>query len=102
LRSLVRVAESARVAARCQERNDSSSAGSLELWRIVYSQALLRCLAQQSIQIGNRFDMIDALEYALGIYGVSFIVTMLVWLVILAIRWLSGDRRHAKTTAAKV
>jgi hypothetical protein len=46
--------------------------------------------------------MLDALEYALGIYGVSFIVTMLVWLVIIAIRWLSGDRRHAKTTAAKV
>ena len=43
--------------------------------------------------------MVDALEYVLGIYGLSTAVTLLVWLVIVAIRWVSGDRPHAQTPA---
>jgi hypothetical protein len=33
----------------------------------------------------------DALIYAMGIYGLTFAITLLVWIVILAIRWASGD-----------
>ena len=43
--------------------------------------------------------MLDALEYVLGIYGLSTAVTLLVWLVIVAIRWVSSDHTHAKTAA---
>lgn len=43
--------------------------------------------------------MLDALEYVLGIYGLSAAVTLLVWLVIVAIRWVSGDRPRAQSTA---
>jgi len=43
--------------------------------------------------------MLDALEYALGIYVLTAAVTLLVCVVIVAIRWVSGDRKHAKTTA---
>ena len=43
--------------------------------------------------------MLDALEYVLGIYGLSTAVTLLVWIVIVAIRWVSGDRPHTQTAA---
>ncbi|HEX9264296.1 MAG TPA: hypothetical protein VF977_08000 [Candidatus Binatia bacterium] len=43
--------------------------------------------------------MLNAFEYVMGIYGVSILVTLMVWLVIVAIRWLSGDRLDP--TAAK-
>ena len=36
--------------------------------------------------------MFAAFEYVMGIYGVSIMVTVVVWLVIVAIRWLSGER----------
>lgn len=42
--------------------------------------------------------MINALEYALGIYGLSIAVTLMVWLVILAIRWASSEARDLKHT----
>jgi hypothetical protein len=32
-----------------------------------------------------------AFEYVMGIYGLSFVVTLFVWLVIVAIRWASRD-----------
>jgi hypothetical protein len=43
--------------------------------------------------------MLKAFEYVMGIYGVSILVTLMVWLVIVAIRWLSGER--PRLTAAK-
>jgi len=43
--------------------------------------------------------MFAAFEYVMGIYAVSIAVTLIVWLVIVAIRWCSGDKRHP--TAAK-
>ena len=46
--------------------------------------------------------MFSALEYVLGIYGVSFAVTMLVWFVIVAIRWVSSERPQSKATGAKL
>ena len=46
--------------------------------------------------------MLNSLEFALGIYAVSLAVTMVVWLVIVAIRWLSSDRTPAKAVVAKV
>jgi hypothetical protein len=46
--------------------------------------------------------MLNALEYVLGIYGVSLAVTMLVWFVIVAIRWISSERPYSKTTGAKL
>jgi hypothetical protein len=42
--------------------------------------------------------MMNALEYALGIYGLSLAVTLMVWLVILAIRWASSERGELKQT----
>jgi hypothetical protein len=56
-------------------------------------------IRQKLIQNGKLDDMVDALEYVLGIYGLSTAVTLLVWLVIVAIRWVSGDRPHAQTPA---
>ncbi len=46
--------------------------------------------------------MFNALEYALGIYGVSFAVTMVVWLLIVAIRWISSERAQPKAGGAKL
>lgn len=40
----------------------------------------------------GRQNMLNAFEYVMGIYGVSVLVTLMVWLVIVAIRWLSGER----------
>jgi hypothetical protein len=40
----------------------------------------------------------SALIYAMGVYGLSLLVTMFVWLVIVAIRWISGDRVETKST----
>ena len=40
--------------------------------------------------------MLVALEYVMGVYGLSIAVTLLVWLVIVAIRWVSRER--AKST----
>jgi hypothetical protein len=42
--------------------------------------------------------VMDALIYATGIYGLSLLVTLLVWLVIVAIRWVSRERVEAKST----
>ncbi len=36
--------------------------------------------------------MLQALEYVSGIYALSIIVTLVVWLVIVAIRWVSSER----------
>lgn len=41
-------------------------------------------------------ETMNALIYALGIYGLSLLVTLFVWLVIVAIRWLSGERADPK------
>ena len=46
--------------------------------------------------------MLDALAYALEIYAVTIAVAMLVWLVIVAIRWMSRDRVKPGTGAAKL
>ena len=35
--------------------------------------------------------MLVALEYVMGVYGLSIAVTLLVWLVIVAIRWVSSE-----------
>jgi hypothetical protein len=34
----------------------------------------------------------DAFVYVMGIYAVSIGVTLMVWLVIVAIRWFSSDK----------
>jgi hypothetical protein len=34
----------------------------------------------------------DALVYAAGVYALTFAITLVVWIVILAIRWGSADR----------
>ena len=44
--------------------------------------------------------MLNAFEYVTGIYGVSILVTLMVWLVIVAIRWLSGEQPRS-TVAEK-
>ncbi len=46
--------------------------------------------------------MLNALEYALGIYALSFAVTMGVWLLIVAIRWISSERPRPKAVAVKL
>ncbi len=46
--------------------------------------------------------MLNALEYALGIYLLSLAVTLVVWLLIVAIRWISSERPQAKAVAAKL
>jgi hypothetical protein len=56
-------------------------------------------IGQKLIRNGKLDGMVDALEYVLGIYGLSTAVTLLVWLVIVAIRWVSGDRGHDQTPA---
>lgn len=33
----------------------------------------------------------DSLIYAMGIYALTAAITLLVWIVIVAIRWASGD-----------
>jgi hypothetical protein len=43
--------------------------------------------------------MLKAFEYVMGIYGVSILVTLMVWLVIVVIRWLSRER--PRLTAAE-
>ena len=45
---------------------------------------------------------INAFEFAAGVYGLSIGITLLVWLVIVAIRWVSRDRvgYHAPAPAA--
>ncbi|MGE5218581.1 MAG: hypothetical protein ACM3SP_16425 [Chloroflexota bacterium] len=45
--------------------------------------------------------MFGALEYALGIYAISLVVTLLVCLVIVAIRWFSGDKKPPVTASGK-
>ncbi|HUK39860.1 MAG TPA: hypothetical protein VLX11_02410 [Candidatus Acidoferrales bacterium] len=36
-------------------------------------------------------ESIYALEYVMGIYGLSFLVTLFVWFVIVVIRWASSE-----------
>ncbi len=36
--------------------------------------------------------IINALTYAMGIYGLALLVTLFVWVVIVGIRWISGER----------
>lgn len=45
--------------------------------------------------------MFDAFEYAMGIYAVSLSVTLMVWLVIVAIRWFSRERNSSPTATVK-
>jgi len=37
-------------------------------------------------------ESMNAFEFAMGVYGVSLVVTLLVWQVIVAIRWVSKER----------
>ncbi|MGE5303858.1 MAG: hypothetical protein ACM3TN_11080 [Alphaproteobacteria bacterium] len=37
-------------------------------------------------------EELNAFEFAVGVYGISLLVTLLVWLVIVAIRWVSRGR----------
>lgn len=37
-------------------------------------------------------ESMSAFEFAMGVYGVSLVVTLVVWLVIVAIRWVSKGR----------
>jgi hypothetical protein len=46
-------------------------------------------------------ETIKALEYVMGIYGLSVAVTLLVWLVIVAIRWLSRERVSPSRASSK-
>ena len=46
--------------------------------------------------------MLNALEYALGIYTLSLIITMIVWLLIVTIRWISSEPPKTKAVAAKL
>lgn len=46
-------------------------------------------------------ETIRALEYVLGIYGLSVTVTLVVWLVIVAIRWISRERIGRYPAASK-
>jgi hypothetical protein len=46
--------------------------------------------------------MFNALEYALGIYALSLAVTLVVWLLIVAIRWVSSERPQSKAVATKL
>jgi hypothetical protein len=41
--------------------------------------------------------MFYAFEYVMGIYGLSILVTLVVWLVIVAIRWLSSESATSKS-----
>jgi hypothetical protein len=43
-------------------------------------------------------ESLYALEYAMGIYGLSFLVTLFVWFVIVAIRWASSERTSSQPT----
>jgi len=45
--------------------------------------------------------MFAALEYVLGIYALSIAVTLMVWLVIVIIRWLSSERPGSTSAAGK-
>lgn len=40
-------------------------------------------------------EKLNPFEFAMGVYGVSTVITLLVWLVIVAIRWLSRERRRS-------
>lgn len=46
--------------------------------------------------------MLNALEYSLGIYTLSLVITMIVWLLIVTIRWVSSERPNAERAAAKL
>lgn len=37
-------------------------------------------------------ESMSAFEFAMGVYGLSLVVTLVVWLVIVAIRWVSKGR----------
>jgi hypothetical protein len=47
-------------------------------------------------------ETIKALEYVMGIYGLSLAVTLFVWLVIVAIRWVSRERGSPSHTTSKL
>ena len=44
----------------------------------------------------GEMETIHALIYAMGIYALSLLVTLFVWAVIVAIRWISGERLDSK------
>jgi hypothetical protein len=46
--------------------------------------------------------MLSALEYALGIYLLSTIVTIAVWLLVVMIRWLSSERPQPNSAGGKL
>lgn len=46
--------------------------------------------------------MFKALEYVSGIYALSIIVTLMVWLVIVGIRWVSRERVKPTPSGAKL
>ncbi len=41
-------------------------------------------------------ETMNAFIYAMGIYGLSLLVTLGVWVVIVAIRWISSERVDSK------
>jgi hypothetical protein len=45
--------------------------------------------------------MLQAFEYVMGVYALSIVVTLMVWLVIVAIRWLSSERPVTTADAKK-
>jgi hypothetical protein len=45
--------------------------------------------------------MFQAFEYVMGVYALSIVVTLMVWLVIVAIRWLSSERPVTTAGAKK-
>jgi hypothetical protein len=46
-------------------------------------------------------EALHAFEYAMGIYGLSLLVTLFVWLVIVVIRWLSSEPAGPKSPSVK-
>ena len=46
-------------------------------------------------------ESVQALEYVMGIYGLSVVVTLFVWLVIVAIRWASSERLASRPSNTK-
>jgi len=46
-------------------------------------------------------EIIRALEYVMGIYGLSLLVTLFVWVVIVTIRWASSERVSSHPTNTK-
>ena len=49
----------------------------------------------------GKMKTIHALIYAMGIYGLTLLVTLFVWVVIVGIRRISGERTGSKPPTMK-